>query len=277
MRRKAIVLPCVLSGLLLAPAAAWSSPPCECELAFLLPTDGATAVPTNGRVLVSHPDVDPATLALSTDDATGAAVPITVTPAGSVPYQVWVVPDADLAPGTAYRLEAQYTGGGGTLSHGFTTGSGPDTVAPTLGVATVAPASSLGACEDLRAAQVTLVGASDDQTPDDALIVQVSAYEVGVDGLPHVLFLPTWYGVFGDSGNGSCLTNFAGVESGTDYSATVTVMDWAGNLAPEASPQTFRFATIDAGGCGCRGAGSGEGAGLLLLVAVDLLWWRRRR
>lgn len=251
---------------------ALASPPCECQLGFTEPGDGATGVPTNARVFVSVRGIDRETLTLKSD---GADVAFHVEDSGGPDYQFFVVPDEALAPNAGVELHA------GDLNVAFTTGAADDTTAPTVTTAEISGDAETvgGACPTFVAAGVFFTG-SDDVTPNDNLVFQID-----LDAPPYRIFVPANNPTFGQVDGGDdwdeCLDNTPGATGGETFTGTVTVLDWVGNGQPS-QPSSFEY---HEGGSSClcslpgaptRAAGTAAG-GLALLGLVLGRMVRRRK
>ena len=261
--------------LLVLAAPAWASPPCECEVAWSYPANGAIAVPTNVQLLVWSPRLDRDSLELATDTDPPEPVAATVGPAGDRAYQYRVVPDGPLAGQTEYTLKADLAGGG-SFGIAFTTGDGPDDNAPTLAGASVTGGSLSGACRSHLAAVVSVLGGADDLTPAEALLAEVELVDPEAGPGAMTILLPAGQRVMGDSSDG-CLTNAPGVEPERPYQARVRLVDWSGNASEFTDPVTFTFRQNGgSGGCGCGPAFPAGPAAWVALGLMFLAWLRAR-
>ncbi|MFO0549601.1 MAG: hypothetical protein U0271_14505 [Polyangiaceae bacterium] len=212
-------------------AEALASPPCECQLDFTEPGNGATGVPTNARVFVSVRDADRDAVTLTSG---GADVAFHVEDSGGPDYQFFVVPDAALAPNADIALHV------GGIDATFTTGAADDTTAPTVTTAEISDEAETvgGACPTYVAAGVFFDG-SDDVTPNDNLVFQID-----LDAPPYRVFVPANNPTFGHVDGGddwdTCLDNTPDATGGETFTGTVTVLDWAGN-GQASQPSSFEY------------------------------------
>ena len=264
----------------LAAAPAHASPPCACPMLELtLPFDGATDVPTNTRIFVVGGGFTAAQVTLAPEMDPTAPVSVRVEATGGTMEETWIIPEAELAPSTRYRLVLPEP----LTARVFTTGAGPDTAAPTFDSASVSGTSLDGACDDHAAASVTTEGLADDVVPEDRLLLRVAVDDPSSDVETRVVWLQGRRGVFGAFSAAdwqSCLHNFPGVSTVRDLEVVVTAIDWSGNESTPSESATFRFQDNPwAVGCTCSTPGSGSSGGLgpLALLAAALLALRRRR
>jgi hypothetical protein len=259
----------------LASYTALATTPCSCPSLGYSPPPDAEGVPTNVRILGLVADGDVASINLLKNPASESteAVAFHVEEASS--RHRWVIPDAELDPNTAYSV---VTSG---LGVPFRTGPGPDSAAPTFASINVQGAPLSGACEDHLGALVAASALSDDVTPPHNLVM-----EVEVASPPRRFLLPASSPAFGritadEPEFSQCLDQYPDAEDGVVYTASVKVLDWAGNAS---APRSNEFVFSEGGlpGCQCtitrapqpRGFGLAAGlfaAGLLACVA------RRRR
>ncbi len=268
--RTALISLCLLA--LVTPALA--SPPCECEVAWSYPANGATGVPTNAQLTVWSPRLDADSLALATAMDPPEPAVAAVAPVGDRADQYRIVPTAPLAAGTEYTLKADLNGGG-SFGIAFTTGDGPDDSAPGLGEVTVTGGSLSGACKTHLAAVVSVSGASDDQTPAAALMAEVELIDPEAEPGITTVLLPASQRVMGDSDD-TCLANAPGVVAEKPYQARVRLVDWAGNVSEFSEQVTFTFRKGGMGSsCGCGPTAPGPAA--WAAFALMLLAWLRAR
>jgi hypothetical protein len=255
----------------LASSTALPTSPCECPSLGRSPPYDAEGVPTNVRVLGLVADGDAASIHFlkNPNSASTEDVAFHVEEASS--RHRWVIPDAELDPNTAYSV---VTSG---LGLPFRTGPGPDSAAPTFASINVQGAPLSGACEDHLAARVVASALSDNATPPLDLIMDIE-----ITSPPRRFLLPAGSPAFGritadEPESAQCLDQYPDAENGVSYTASVKVLDWAGNASAPRSNE-FVFSEGGLGGCQCditrapapRGDGLAAGlfaAGLLAGVA----------
>jgi MYXO-CTERM domain-containing protein len=263
---------------------AGASPPCECSLTGdVFPTATAN-LPTNVRFLVFGVEGrDLATLSLVPEGDLDHPVAVRLEAAGDAAGSRWLIPEAELTPGTAYILEA---GGTNPLERRVEIGDFSDAVAPSLGAVTLTPQAMSGACAEHHAALVEASGLSDDLAPAGAVLLRLTVSDPEVDGLPRTVYLVPNAGLGGGMYVGysdpdtDCLGNLPGTYGDHAYRARAVAFDWAGNSSLEVGPAEFEMVWIPGvGGCGCRATGSDAGSAALWVAAAlaGLLLARRLR
>jgi hypothetical protein len=231
-----------------APRAAHASPPCACPNDPPVPTPGATGVPTNARLFLTTGDGVPPALTLT--PAGGPAVLLDAEGTGGTLGEVWLVPSENLLPNTEYT--ATFLDGGASWT--FTTGSGPDTVAPTLGSVAASTAPLSGACESHVSTTLLASDLSDDAIADDELLLRVhidaaggarTVWLRGPDGSLGYFSSPAW---------SACLANFTDADPGEPLRATITAFDWSGNASAPVELESFSLTSHANCGCSVPGA-----------------------
>lgn len=259
MRRYALALAVVLA---IWPVKAAARPPCDCELGWRVPGDGAKDVPTNTRVVVHAPEgVDRASIRL-------------LGPAGEVACRVESYRDAvilypkqALAPETSHRVAHVIVDRGRAyaVETGFVTGTTVDITPPSAATGIVGGVAMHGNCPRHRTAIVTtdtMPPPDPDRPNDHVLEVEVTAS----DGARETLLVPP-AGTFGKSYfRGDCMVSYPRAKLREGFSARVSVVDVAGNRSSPSPPVEFQFA-----GRGCQVAaapGAVELLGLLGLLGL---------
>lgn len=241
---------------------------CDCAPDFWyvsLPKDGAAGVPTNTRVFLGPPcgsSWNQSAIEWMADDGTPVFFDI-----AELTVLTVLVPRQPLRPNTRYRV-------GTTCSESlvFTTGSGPDTVAPDVpgivhvgdggyssGYGDSCGSSSYIDVEVRSDADLVLLdlGSPTDFSPA-TMTGEVNDVQPGGDPVKFYV------------GNNGCSGTWAG-EPGDTVTIRFAALDGAGNLSAWSEPREVTLPD----GCGCRSAGTG-GAGFLALGMVGLALRRRR-
>ena len=265
----------VLALALLGPVGeSWASPPCRCAHTWTLPPDSASGVPLNARILVFHPKASQAFIRLYLASGSKAEVAATVQAADGYVRGYWLIPNHPLLPSTGYRL----TYAGETAS--FSTGTGTDISAPTLSGVTIRESSG-GACGDHLVAVLETIGLKDDLAPAAQMVAR--AMVSSESGAKETVYVPlntagTNPNVGGHLGKGTdwevCFPPYEAANSKDTFSATVDVVDWAGNFSKSVGPVSFKFGETLAPGCSMV---RGQATAPWLLLLSCLLLLRRRR
>ncbi|MHB8416830.1 MAG: hypothetical protein ACYDCL_02055 [Myxococcales bacterium] len=258
-RRLVPLAACLLAA---APALAHRQAGLECEPPPF-PPSGTANVPTNALIFdFAAPVLNP---------AGPSSVPTLPAPPPWDFDARYRVPAAPLSPNTAYVLLYQ-TSSGPTIGT-FTTGPGPDVLAPSAPVALGHyPAPDPNAytfCLADRLELLPIVPSIDDQTPQALLRYQVA--EPSPDGGSEIVFNDLTPVELPDGGQALALPmGLSGLPDGY----TVQARDLAGNLSAPSAVQA-----IDVGPT-CDFAESTAGRGppsLLGLWLLGLFWLRRRK
>ncbi len=252
-------------GCVLGPSATAATPPCECpgERAPTLPPTGATGVPTNVRIFVSHPPrVQPSMVRLVQVTGEGAGIVPARVELSEVIGSFWLVPEAPLAPDTEHAVRTTEN----ELFASWTTGSGPDEQPPLVADAAFTPAPAHEVCDDHRAARFG--AAIEDATPPEELLFEVvtstgkTIYVSGRD--------PLLIDYSGETDAVCERGNFDRAPEGP-VTAVVRVMDLAGNTAevPGLSIVLGRGEGVEEPptGCSAGARAPGPAGGVLLLLA----------
>lgn len=228
------------------------------------PSPGATGVPTNALLYDFN--------ATGLQSESGGTVPLLQAGAPWDDDARYRSPSSPLQPGTTYLLP--FAPGGGPTTGSFTTGAGPDTLAPSapalLGAVPGDGMNPVYGCISDRLELFPLEPSTDDQTPASEI-----RYELSV-ALPDGGFERTYEELVpvGLPDGGLVLAVPMGL-SGLSGSYVARARDWAGNLSPPSAP--VRVAV----GPTCDFAESTAGSGPPSLLALWLLGLgflaRRRR
>jgi hypothetical protein len=246
----------------------------SCESpALIFPSPAEHPLPANGRILV-RPRSDESTFhaVRDPDGADPMIVPLVRMPAGTFLDEAWVAPAEPFDPRTPYRL-IEVAGTGEHVLADFVTGAGPDEVPPTLGSVTVVP----GRCGNFTFTYLQLHDASDDVTETSRLLLRIelegpaetrsiltSAATSMLGGVEHPASWP-------DPG-------MLSVHTDVPYTATFTLLDWAGNESASTSPVTITFPGAPDATCECRIGASAAGrtpTSFFIPLIVVLLVLRR--
>jgi len=220
------------------------------EVTLTLPASGATAVPTNDKIVATFSEaMNPATITAPGTFAMavaggGATVPGTVNYAGNA---------ATFTPGTALTPSTQYTVtitaaaqdlAGNALVAGavpnpwsFTTGTGPDTTAPTITLTSPANAA-------VNVALNGAVSATFSKAMDPVSILAPGTFTLAVAGVGGAA-VPGAV-TYNSANNVATFTPTANLTATTQYAAKVTAgaKDLAGNaLAAGIAPNPWSFTT----------------------------------
>lgn len=274
MRLSSLILwPTLILSSLLAVEAQAIKPPL-CERAWMSPDAFSAGVPTNARLFLSAPDLVRESLSLTSEDNPKTSIPLLLTSAGSLPFQLWLTPGQVLEPWTRYLLSFEDTAGAVTDLH-FETGGGPDKTPPQLKSASLA-AHVDPSWNTTYAARFDLDGL-DDLTPEDRLLYRVDIKSKG--GGLHRMYVRRDWPYVANSTDSWCTGSYPGLNPGQTYEAAIAVTDWAGNTSDEAGPIRFQFEQVgpDSGGA-APGFNMGPSALVLLgLVALAIALAYRRQ
>lgn len=230
-----------------------ASAACGCaDSGFVIP-GSARSLPTNPRIFGSLRGIDRATLRF--EDPKGNKIPVTVTAAeGGGEHQVWIAPVSALALGESYVLKAERLPG----SVGYPTpfvanfqtskpagvaGAGEDTTPPVVTGAVLKAGQDVNSCsfsDGLYGATVNAATYNDDFATSAQTVWRLdvasgtkavgTVYLAG-DGFRMSASGPFFGGTVAAPGASDCLgdARLAGLMAGGNYTATLTVYDWAGN------------------------------------------------
>ena len=251
------------------------------------PPPGPRKVAPNSRIFISWPDVQDSELSLRIDG--GGDIEFTTEAVGMLPGQRWIIP-SPFPRNQTILLSSP------VRELRFETGDTPDQEAPIVhGLESQGARLQGDGCPPHLGGEIRLLGLASPDTVNDVLY-EVDLKRLGPPPEERVtLVLPAWHPLLGivtsdDPADRACLANVAFAKLAWDYLATVRVYDAAYNMTERATKDDgepgnlleteFRFADNPARGCGCRVGGrdgTTAGGGALALVALGLLFARRRR
>lgn len=243
---------------------------CSSQVNMRAPLDGEVDVPLNVRLLL---DTDETTLSLRKAADPTAVVPMTASSADG--RLAWATPAQALEPSTSYEVVI----GEQSVVGSFTTGTSEDSVAPVVASSKITANAQVDGCGSPVGGSWLDVSASDDRTPEAALMLEIKVGDARVFWPNERVFLSA-----GDVTT-YCHPNLTGTVSGSGYDVEIVAYDRAGNASPSSTGEvTFPTAeqqeALRDDGCSLSSTARGDRraeAGLALLLGVGVLCRRTTR
>lgn len=255
-------------------SAASADEACDADCSSLVymraPLDGEIDVPLNVRLLL---DTNETALSLRKTADPTAVVPMTGSAADG--RLAWATPAQALEPSTSYEVVI----GEKSVVGSFTTGTSEDSVAPVVASSKVTANAQVDGCGSPVGGSWLDVSASDDRTPEAALMLEIKVGDTSVFWQNERVFLSA-----GDVTK-YCHPNLTGTVSGSGYDVEVVAYDRAGNASPSSTGEvTFPTAEqqeeLRDDGCSLSPTTRGDrraAAGLALLLGAGVLARRLTR